>query len=61
MRAKYVHTNLIGKGWEKLAAFYERVLGCIPVPPEPALSGEWLDALTCVPKRCTMGTPRRRR
>jgi hypothetical protein len=61
MRAKYVHTNLIAKDWKKLATFYERLFGCVPVPPERDLSGQWLEALTCVPKRCTVGKARRRR
>jgi predicted enzyme related to lactoylglutathione lyase len=44
--ARYTHTNLIANDWKRLAAFYESVFGCIPVPPERDLSGEWLDAAT---------------
>lgn len=44
--AKYVHTNLIAADWRALAAFYERVLGCVPIPPERDFSGERLDAGT---------------
>jgi predicted enzyme related to lactoylglutathione lyase len=50
IRAKYVHTNLIAKDWKRLATFYQRVFGCIPVPPERDLSGEWLEAATGVPR-----------
>jgi glyoxylase I family protein len=47
--AKYVHTNLIARDWRCLAAFYESVFGCTPVPPERDLSGDWLDATTGIP------------
>ena len=36
---KYVHTNLIARDWQRLAAFYERVFGCVRVFPERHLSG----------------------
>ena len=49
IRAKYAHTNLIAQDWKSLAAFYEQVLGCTPVPPERDLKGPWLDAVTGVP------------
>jgi glyoxylase I family protein len=42
MRATYKHTNLIARDWQKLAAFYEKVFGCIRIPPERNLSGSWL-------------------
>lgn len=50
IRVRYVHTNLIAKDWRRLATFYESVFGCIPVPPERDLSGEWLEAATGVPQ-----------
>jgi predicted enzyme related to lactoylglutathione lyase len=50
IRAKYVHTNLIAKDWKRLATFYERVFGCIPLLPERDLSGEWLEVATGVPQ-----------
>jgi predicted enzyme related to lactoylglutathione lyase len=50
IRAKYVHTNLIAKDWKRLATFYERIFGCIPLLPERDLSGEWLEAATGVPQ-----------
>jgi len=45
---RYVHTNLVAREWRKLAAFYERVLGCAPVPPERHFSGPALEAGTGV-------------
>ena len=50
IRAKYVHTNLIAKDWKRLAAFYERVFGCVRLLPARDLSGEWLDAATGLPQ-----------
>lgn len=44
--AKYVHTNLIADDWRLLAEFYEKVFGCVPVPPERDLAGRPLDAAT---------------
>ena len=32
--ARYGHTNLIARDWQRLAHFYEEVFGCVPVPPE---------------------------
>ena len=40
---KYVHTNIVARGWKKLTQFYIDVFDCVPVPPERDLSGEWLD------------------
>lgn len=42
--ARYVHTNLIAQDWRALADFYERLFGCVPVPPERDYRGEELDA-----------------
>lgn len=47
-RARYVHTNLVARDWQALARFYERVLGCVPVPPERHFSGPTLEAGTGV-------------
>lgn len=44
--AKYVHTNLIARDWRALSAFYQRVFGCAPAPPERDYSGADLDAGT---------------
>ena len=46
MPTKYAHTNLIAKDWWRLASFYREVFGCVPVPPERDLSGEWVDKAT---------------
>lgn len=43
MKAKYRHTNIIARDWRSLARFYQDVFGCVVVPPERHLSGEWLD------------------
>ncbi len=50
IRARYVHTNLIAGDWQKLARFYEDVFGCVRVPPERDLSGEWLERGSGVPR-----------
>lgn len=47
--ARFVHTNLVARNWERLARFYEQVFGCAPVPPERDLSGQWLDEATGLP------------
>jgi predicted enzyme related to lactoylglutathione lyase len=49
MRARYRHTSIVAEDWRKLAEFYQRVLGCKPVPPERDLSGEWIERGTGVP------------
>lgn len=46
---KYKHTNIVAQDWRKLAEFYQRVLGCTPVPPERAGTGEWVARSTGVP------------
>lgn len=43
MPTRYVHTNLIARDWRRLAVFYQDVFGCVAVPPERDLFGEWLD------------------
>lgn len=47
--ARYVHTNLIARDWRALAAFYEHLFGCVPVPPERDLSGPAMEAGTGLP------------
>jgi predicted enzyme related to lactoylglutathione lyase len=49
MKTKYKHTNIIARDWQALAAFYEKVFGCVRVPPERHLSGAWLEKGTGVP------------
>jgi len=38
--ATYGHTNVIARDWRRLAAFYETVFACVPVPPERDYSGD---------------------
>jgi catechol 2,3-dioxygenase-like lactoylglutathione lyase family enzyme len=47
--ARYAHTNLVARDWRALATFYERIFGCVPVPPERHFSGAALEAGTGVP------------
>ena len=49
VRSRFTHVNLIAQDWRRLAAFYERVFGCTPVPPERDLEGRWLEDSTGVP------------
>jgi predicted enzyme related to lactoylglutathione lyase len=46
---KYVHTNLVAEDWQALAGFYQRLFGCIPVPPERDIQGKQLEAGTGLP------------
>ena len=46
--ARYVHTNLVARDWRALATFYERTLGCTPVPPTRDFAGPVLEAGTGV-------------
>jgi predicted enzyme related to lactoylglutathione lyase len=48
--AKFVHTNIVAKDWQRLAAFYEDVLACVRVPPERHLQGQWIAKATGVSK-----------
>ena len=47
--ARYGHTNVIARDWRRLAAFYETVFGCVPVPPERNYRGEIVERGTAVP------------
>ena len=49
MNPKYVHTNLIAKDWRQLAAFYQKVFSCVPIPPERHYRGGDLERGTSVP------------
>jgi predicted enzyme related to lactoylglutathione lyase len=53
--ARYVHTNLIARDWRALAAFYETVFGCLPLPPERDLHGAPFDAGTGLPNARARG------
>jgi catechol 2,3-dioxygenase-like lactoylglutathione lyase family enzyme len=46
IHARYVHTNLIARDFQKLVDFYQNVFGCEPVVSDRTASGEWLDQLT---------------
>ncbi|MGD0036470.1 MAG: VOC family protein [Bacteroidota bacterium] len=46
--AKYVHTNLITRDWQKLSLFYQEVFGFKPVPPERHYKGADLERGTGV-------------
>jgi catechol 2,3-dioxygenase-like lactoylglutathione lyase family enzyme len=48
MKAKYKHTNIVARDWQVLSRFYCDVFGCVLVPPERNLAGEWLDKGTGV-------------
>jgi len=48
MKATFKHTNIIARDWSALAQFYEEVFGCVRVPPERHLSGDWLEKGTGV-------------
>lgn len=47
--ARYGHTNLIARDWRVVADFYERLFGCVPVPPERNYRGPDLERGTGVP------------
>ncbi len=49
IHARYVHTNIVARDWRRLAAFYQDVLGCTPVPPERHLVEPWVEEATGVP------------
>lgn len=49
LAARYVHTNIVARDWRALAAFYETVLGCRPLPPERDYRGGALEAVTGLP------------
>jgi len=49
IQAKYVHTNIVAKDWNRLVRFYQEVFGCTVVPPERDLKGSWVEKATAVP------------
>jgi len=48
MRARYGHTNLVARDWQRLAAFYAELFGCVAVPPERDYRGRDLEVGTGV-------------
>ncbi len=53
--ARFGHVNIIALDWRRLADFYERVLGCVPVPPERNLRGPEVSAAVGVPNAAFQG------
>jgi predicted enzyme related to lactoylglutathione lyase len=48
MRARYGHTNLVARDWQRLAAFYAELFDCVAVPAERDYRGRDLEAGTGV-------------
>jgi predicted enzyme related to lactoylglutathione lyase len=48
MPTRFAHTNIIAHDWRALAAFYQAVFACTPVPPERNLFGPVMEAGTAV-------------
>lgn len=46
--ARFGHVNLIARDWRALAGFYEKVFGCVPVPPQRDYAGAELERGTGV-------------
>ena len=42
--AQFGHVNVVARDWRRLADFYERLFGCVLVPPERDYSGPDLEA-----------------
>jgi glyoxylase I family protein len=55
IEARFGHVNLVARDWRALAGFYERVFGCVPVPPERDYRGPDLAAGTGVPDAALRG------
>ncbi len=47
---KFVHTNIITDGWQRLSDFYIKVFNCKPLLPKRDQKGKWLDKLTGIQK-----------
>lgn len=55
IQATYAHTNLIARNWQRLAAFYQDVFGCVLVPPPRDLCGRALEQGSGVPGAALQG------
>ena len=53
--ARFGHVNVVARDWRALSGLYERVFGCVPVPPERDYSGPDLSAGTGVPDAALRG------
>lgn len=47
--ARLGHVSLVANDWRRLADFYQRALGCRPIPPERDLHGDWISEATGIP------------
>jgi predicted enzyme related to lactoylglutathione lyase len=52
---RYAHTNLVAKDWRRLADFYVKVFGCVPVSSERDHQGEKFEVLTARPNARARG------
>jgi catechol 2,3-dioxygenase-like lactoylglutathione lyase family enzyme len=55
IEARFGHVNLVARDWRALSAFYQRVFGCVFVPPERDFSGPDLSAGTGIPNAALRG------
>ena len=55
MKARFAHVDVVAADWRRLARFYEDVFGCVRVPPERRLEGDWLSRATGVPDAALQG------
>jgi len=46
---KYAHTSINSPDWRRLSRFYQKVFGCVPVPPERDLYGDFFERVTGLP------------
>jgi len=53
--ARFGHVSIVARDWRALASFYERVFGCVVVPPERDFSGPELSAGVGVPNAALRG------
>lgn len=51
LAARFAHTNLTAEDWEALAAFYQRVFGCVPVLPQRDYQDEALQSAPTTRRR----------
>ncbi|MFC2035077.1 VOC family protein [Chloroflexota bacterium] len=49
INARFTHTNVIARDWNKLTQFYQQVFGCIPLFPSKDYEGQWIEDATGVP------------
>lgn len=54
--SKLLHVNINAKDWRLVAAFYEEVFGCIQIPPDNKISGNFAADLTGISGADIVGT-----